>query len=62
MKNMEEKFKGLMHSKNRGKPQLNLVEKEHVKQLHSNFKSSTTNVKEVIETHLAKTNNVYVFK
>lgn len=62
MKNLEEKFKGLMRSKNKGKSQVNLVEKEHVKQLDSNSKSSTIDVKEVIETHFAETNNVYALE
>ncbi len=62
MKNLEEKFKGLMWSKNRGKSQVDPVEKEHVKQMDSNSKSSTTNVEEVMETHFVETSNVYVFK
>jgi hypothetical protein len=60
MKNLEEKFKGLTWSKNKGKSHVNLVEKEHVKQLDSNSKSSTIDVEEVIEIHLAKTSNVYM--
>jgi hypothetical protein len=62
MKNLDEKFKGLMWSKNKGKSQFNLVEKEHVKQLDSNSKSSTTDVEEVIETHFVETNNVYALE
>jgi hypothetical protein len=38
------------------------VEKEHVKQLHSNSKSNTTNVEEVIETHFVETSNVYALE
>jgi hypothetical protein len=60
MKNLEEKFKGLTQSKSKGKSHANLVEKEHVKQLDSNFEFSTTDVEEVIETHLVEISNVYI--
>jgi hypothetical protein len=62
MRNLEEKFKGLTWSKNRKKINVNLVEKEHVKQLDSNSEFNTTNVEEVIKTHLVETNNVYALK
>jgi hypothetical protein len=62
MKNLEEKFKGLMCSKNRGKSQVNSMEKEDVKQLDSNSKCSTIDVEEVIEIHFVETNNVYALE
>jgi hypothetical protein len=62
MKNLEKKFKGLAQSTNRRKFHVNLVEKEHVKQLDSNFEFNTTNVEEVVETHLVETSNVYALK
>jgi hypothetical protein len=62
MKTLEKKFKGLTQSKNKGKSRVNLMEKEHVKQLDSNSESSTTNVEEVIEIHLTETNNVCALK
>jgi hypothetical protein len=62
MKNLEEKFKGLTLSKNKRKSHVNLVEKEHVKQLGSNFEFNITNVENVIEIHLVETSNVYALK
>jgi hypothetical protein len=62
MKNLEKKFKGLTWSKSKEKSHVNLMEKEHVKQLDSNSESSTTNVEKVIETHLAETSNAYALK
>ncbi len=62
MKNLEKKFKGLTWSKSKGKSHVNLMEKEHVKQLDSNFESSITNVEKVIETHLVETSNAYALK
>jgi hypothetical protein len=61
MKNLEEKFKGLIH-KNKGKSQINLVQNKSMKQNDSNFKSNVIDVEEVIESHLAKMNIVFSFE
>jgi NADPH-dependent glutamate synthase beta subunit-like oxidoreductase len=60
MKNLEEKFR-LTQFKNRRNSHVNLVEKEHVKQLDSNSEFNITNVEKVIETHLVESSNVYAF-
>jgi hypothetical protein len=53
MKNLEEKFKGLV-CKNKGKSQTNSVENKSMKQNDSSSKSNVIDAKEVIESHLTK--------
>jgi hypothetical protein len=61
MNNLEEKFK-VLTCKNDRKSQVNSMEKKSMKQNDSSFESNVTNAKEVIETHLAETNAIFVIE